>query len=319
MEDCVVAVLEGRVHRQRGPEYRVRWAGSDGSDDEWFSAQAVNQDYPDLLFEFENRTGWHPDDKGVFPSTESSFSFVAATATATAPELCEPSSTKKSPPQYSWKSTSQPPPKMTKKELKKSLKVLSKYAAEQDLTKNYADIAVEYRKQVQYIARKGTEENVVGAHSSDPPLCSMCKVEVCRKVFYPCQHVCVCDECIHRHEIGVLDRHDQFARTWNACPLCVQEIKKIVPLHDNSENEYVEWLHEVKPPIPFVDRQQFARVAAMLEKGLIPKNLEHAISPISSDEGTCMPMNEKEKMKQLYLDGRSKRYMGGRGGCCRVS
>ena len=86
MEDCVVAVLEGRVHRQRGPEYRVRWAGSDGSDDEWFSAQAVNQDYPDLLFEFENRTGWHPDDKGIFPSAESSFSFIAATATATAPE-----------------------------------------------------------------------------------------------------------------------------------------------------------------------------------------------------------------------------------------
>ena len=105
------------MHRQRGPEYRVRWAGSDGSDDEWFSAQAVNQDYPDLLFEFENRTGWHPDDKGIFPSAESSFSFIAATATATAPELCEPSSTKKSLPQYSWKSTSQPPPKMTKKEL----------------------------------------------------------------------------------------------------------------------------------------------------------------------------------------------------------
>jgi len=47
--DQVVAILEGRIHNQRGPEYRVRWSGSDGSDDEWFPSVAVEKDYPDLL------------------------------------------------------------------------------------------------------------------------------------------------------------------------------------------------------------------------------------------------------------------------------
>ena len=53
--DSVECVLRRRDHPQRGLEYLVRWRGSDGSDDEWFPALSVENDYSDLLDEFEAR------------------------------------------------------------------------------------------------------------------------------------------------------------------------------------------------------------------------------------------------------------------------
>jgi len=181
MHDRVVAVLEGRIHNQRGIEYRVRWQGSDGSDDEWFPFSAVEKDYPELLLKFEDRTGWYPDENGNHPSQHSTTNDINTnddgdtttntsnyttttdndtTTTTNTYHNHQSVSNIKNQPIYSWKSTSTPPPKMTKKELKDSVKVLSKYATEQKLTKNYADIALEYRKQVKYIARSDDEGKI---------------------------------------------------------------------------------------------------------------------------------------------------------------
>ena len=251
-QDRVIAVLESRDHPQRGLEYRVRWAGSDGSDDEWFPAIAVQSDYPELLHEFEAGGG-------NVPLEGSGGISASRTVPAT-----------RGTPKYSWKSHSAPPPRMTKKELKRSLKILSKYAKEKELTKNYADAAADYRKQVQYIARPDSAADVVGAHPSNPPTCCMCSQGLCKVVFFPCSHACVCDNCIRRHNIGPTNADRPELAAWNACPLCVAEIKRAVPLHDGAEDEYMAWLHEVKPPIPFLDRKRFRDVTRVLLQGQHP-------------------------------------------------
>jgi|TARA_B110000091_G_scaffold156355_1_gene166579 hypothetical protein len=308
--DRVVAVLEGRIHRQRGLEYRVRWQGSDGSDDEWFPGPAVEKDYPDLLLEFEDRTEWYPDANGQFPN--------AGTSTEDAEDSTGPNhhttSSDQQPnqinqPLYSWKSGSKPPPKMSKEELKASLKQLSKYTATRTFTKDYANIAIDYRKQVKYIARRDDEVNVVGAHPSSPPKCSMCKVQRCQQVFFPCQHACVCNQCMVQHDIGVLDRSNPHARTWSACPVCVQEIKKIVPLHDGSELDYFNWLHEVKPSTGWLDTHQFANAGQTLEKGSVLLK-EHAKPKIKIGDWLSendFPMDDREKRRRSHIEERKRK------------
>ena len=98
-------VLQRRNHPQRGLEYLVRWHGSDGSDDEWFPALAVENDYSDLLDVFEaacHEAGISPEEG--LPSSNG----VMDEGPASGPGE----------PQYRWKSKSLPPPKMTKKESK---------------------------------------------------------------------------------------------------------------------------------------------------------------------------------------------------------
>ena len=172
---------------------------------------------------------------------------------------------------------------MTKKEFKRAYKTLSKYAVEKGLTKNYAEVATDYRKHVKYIFRTDLEENVVGAHPSDPPKCCMCKKGPVESVFYPCQHACVCNKCIERHKIGTLARVKETQKhkkehyfpgeslmeksTWSACPLCISEIKRVVRLTNNAEQDYEDWVYDVKPPMPWFDTRRFATVGKMLKHG----------------------------------------------------
>ena len=339
--DKVQALLEGRVHRQRGPEYRVRWVGSDGADDEWFPASAVEDNYPQLLLEFENRTGWFPDEDGNYPppqeqhtthsnhsnhnNTQNNHATTSTVSSTTSPTHVH------SAPMYSWKSSSKPPPKMTKQELKTSLKELSKYTADRTFTKNYADIAIDYRKQVKYIARKDNAPNVVGAHPSSPPTCSMCNVGKCRQVFFPCQHACVCDNCIQQHEIGVLNASDPTARTWNACPLCVEKIVRVVPLHDQSEENYFKWLHEAKPPVAYVDQQKFAKMCITLNQNFV--SIDAHVQPKiqigdwqSEDdwlsEGNEQDVRRKERVEERRREMEERGRMEssqGDGSCCCLS
>ena len=282
--DSVERVLRRRQHPQRGLEYLVRWRGSDGSDDEWFPAISVENDYPELLDAFDaecEATGVLPDDGiPVMSSQQPTAGRIDCGVTNNDNAYRGDSVSQLGEPQYNWQSTSLPPPRMSKKEFKHAHKILSKYAIEKGLTKNYADVAVDYRKQVKYIARTDADSSVVGAHPSDPPTCCMCKKGRVELVFYPCQHACVCNKCVARHKIGVvsplsnldqtriLQGHDLPEKsTWNACPLCVSEIKRVVRLTNTSEQDYQKWVYDVKPPLDFMDRKRFATVGKMLSCG----------------------------------------------------
>ena len=316
--DVVERVLMKRLHPQRGVEYLVRWQGSDGSDDEWFPAIALENDYPELLDKFD------AESRIVSPAKKQDDAANASPKHENAP-------------QYSWKSTSVPPPRMTKKELKKAHKVLSKYASEKGLTKNYADVAIDYRKSVKYIVRTDEQENVVGAHPFDPPKCCMCKKRRVSLVFYPCQHACVCDSCIREHKIGVLDhrplqpsQYQLEKTTWNACPLCVSEIKRIVRLTNTAAHDYEKWVYDVKPPIPFLDKQKFKMVGKEYLKGgtSLLSEVQRPSTDIGSEFLPTGEISDDESESDMFkkthrLDGSESlerdMYSGVDIGCCVLS
>lgn len=53
------------------------------------------------------------------------------------------------------------------------------------------------------------------------------------KVFFPCEHMCVCTVCVEK-------------RKFEVCPLCKQKIKLILNHTGKEHQEYEDWLYEVR-------------------------------------------------------------------------
>ncbi len=53
------------------------------------------------------------------------------------------------------------------------------------------------------------------------------------KVFFPCEHMCVCANCVEERQFEV-------------CPLCKQKIKLILNHTGKEHQEYEDWLYEVR-------------------------------------------------------------------------
>lgn len=171
---------------------------------------------------------------------------------------------------------------LTKAELKEELRRLSNFAKEKNMNKNYGDISLEYRKHSKYLFGR----NVVGILSVTArrkPPCVMCKSKKVDTVFFPCRHACVCEECQDLHNIGTNDKQGMTA--WRACPVCMDEIKKVLPMEPDVEQKYWSWVYEVKPPIPWIDRGKFSRAAEKLKHGTIPGRENHSIIAIEAGEG----------------------------------
>ncbi len=155
-----------------------------------------------------------------------------------------------------------------KKAVKAKLKKLSKYAKEQKFNKDYGDIATEYMNYAKYLASDG--EHVEGGTKKSRK-CIMCKKRPCTVVFFPCRHACVCESCRSEHGIGTTDTAVRAA--WRACPLCMDEIKKVLPRDGRAEEKYWSWVHSVKPPIPshkdFANKFKYAG-KVLQEEGAAP-------------------------------------------------
>ncbi len=90
------------------------------------------------------------------------------------------------------------------------------------------------------------------------------------KVLFPCQHRCICNECWDDH---------QYDRKWTKCPFCGEEIKFTVDYTSGTnendydydddgdgtrnitkeEEQYWNWINEVKPHLPNGFIKSFAR------------------------------------------------------------
>lgn len=147
--------------------------------------------------------------------------------------------------------------------VEEKLKKLSKYAKERRMVKDYGDIAFTYMTHVKYLTRP-EDVRQYNNKVKKAKRCLMCKSRPCKSVFFPCRHACVCNECILEHNIGTKDTQEQAA--WRACPLCMDEIKKILPKDGQEENKYWEWVYDVKPPIPSAKSfvKQFKKVGNIL-------------------------------------------------------
>ena len=77
-------------------------------------------------------------------------------------------------------------------------------------------------------------------------ICVMCRTQRCFDVIFPCEHMCVCRDCMRRNCIG----EPTTEGAWAFCPLCCGEIKRIL-VQDGAEVEkYWAWVEEVKPKLP---------------------------------------------------------------------
>ena len=66
------------------------------------------------------------------------------------------------------------------------------------------------------------------------------------------------------HDIHALSRPEKPA--WRQCPLCNAEIKKVSPLTGNEDQQYWNWVHEIKPPLPSGFKKRLIAVDALLKR-----------------------------------------------------
>lgn len=68
------------------------------------------------------------------------------------------------------------------------------------------------------------------------------------KVFYPCEHRCICDQCFQD-------------KKWDTCPWCHEQVKLILDKTGMETDEYWSWINEVKPPLPLKFQKHFLRLS----------------------------------------------------------
>ena len=101
--------------------------------------------------------------------------------------------------------------------------------------KDYILLSKEHKKMERYRIHRRTRDNT----SYQPPSCIYCKsVRRNLRVFFPCEHSCLCSKCINR-------------RMPKQCPLCNSRISIVLNHTDtgNEHEEYWRWIEEVKPSV----------------------------------------------------------------------
>ena len=103
--------------------------------------------------------------------------------------------------------------------------------------KDYILLSKEHKKTERYRIRihRRKRDNT----SYQPPSCINCRsVRRNFKVFFPCEHMCLCSKCINR-------------KMPKQCPLCNSRISIVLNHTDTGDEheEYWKWIEEVKPSI----------------------------------------------------------------------
>lgn len=98
-------------------------------------------------------------------------------------------------------------------------------------------------------------------------VCVLCRQRLCLDVLFPCQHRCVCPECIVMHQICEHQHLILIPNGFFNCPLCGTIIKKIIPSAGGEEvEEYWKWVHAVNPELPEGFMRNFRHSSAVIEK-----------------------------------------------------
>lgn len=94
------------------------------------------------------------------------------------------------------------------------------------------------------------------------------------KVFFPCEHLCVCDTCY------------DLQRMWAICPLCNSDVKLIVHLSGNEKEEYLKWVEEIKPELPSDFTQEFSKKSRQAISEAMKRSIEGHISVHENEDQT---------------------------------
>ena len=99
------------------------------------------------------------------------------------------------------------------------------------------------------------------------PTCVLCHKNLCLHVLFPCEHRCVCIDCINKESICSLGEGGNNPNAHVNCPLCLSIIKLILPFENGLEREkYWKWVEEVKPELPSGFLRNWKHSAAIIQK-----------------------------------------------------
>jgi len=126
------------------------------------------------------------------------------------------------------------------------------------LNKDYLSMAREYTQSEPY-------RNLSGAQP-----CLVCGTRASELVLFPCAHKCLCTACAKSQHFVESSRAKLEEGAWCFCPLCNEEIKRILPHTGTEVADYWTWVHEVKPVLPGGFRSRLSQSSQMLEHGSIP-------------------------------------------------
>ncbi|GFH48185.1 hypothetical protein CTEN210_04661 [Chaetoceros tenuissimus] len=144
-------------------------------------------------------------------------------------------------------------------------------------TKDYIAMVDNYTKNLKY--RPYNEEEEITCHSCNSPAKKISgketkvvfnpNVKTISKVFFPCEHMCLCDDCYFQ-----LD-------ALQSCPACNQSIKYVSTYNDGRElDDYWNWIKEVKPPLD----QDFKRNFLQLSHASISEAMSKSIEGMCFDD-----------------------------------
>ncbi|GMF65102.1 unnamed protein product [Phytophthora lilii] len=158
-----------------------------------------------------------------------------------------------------------PQPKTIPPLIGKSLRQRSQSAVVQkqngvELTKNYLELVRDFRQLRPFMRRPD------GKYPADT-LCVYCVSARPTSVFFPCQHMCVCNDCIGLNHIST---DYSTSADWCACPVCMADIRLILPHLGKEEEKYWKWVLEIKPSLPSGFRQEFRETGRRLSKNAAP-------------------------------------------------
>ena len=162
------------------------------------------------------------------------------------------------------------PIRLTPAELSTSIVESTKLAAQQNMTKNYGTLSSEWRRSFQHSCSgiTATMADLRDPRTATLPICIFCRTNPCTTAFFPCQHVCVCDDCIDGHKFTdestarrMLGAKAAAAAAgggppgeplpaFTMCPSCMTSIKRLIPWSPDAAAKYWAW---VDGPIPRLD------------------------------------------------------------------
>ncbi|POM80412.1 Hypothetical protein PHPALM_1755 [Phytophthora palmivora] len=135
------------------------------------------------------------------------------------------------------------------------------------LVNNYSALATNF-KQLQPFARRPD-----GTYPATT-LCVLCATTKPTSVFFPCQHMCVCNSCIESNDMSPdCSMHLEQC----VCPVCSADIGLILPHTGTEEDAYWTWaLNSNKPSLPSQFTKDFQNAGKKIadtsiqQTGLIP-------------------------------------------------
>ncbi|RLN73621.1 hypothetical protein BBJ28_00005368 [Nothophytophthora sp. Chile5] len=129
------------------------------------------------------------------------------------------------------------------------------------LTQNYPELVKDF-KQLQPFTRRPD-----GKYPGDTR-CVYCANARPTSVFFPCQHMCVCNDCIEQNSLS--PDYSPSAEWWYVLSLlsavCAVDIRLILPHTGKEEEKYWKWVMEVKPSLPSHFKQEFKEAGKNLRK-----------------------------------------------------